>query len=232
MRNRSTGFTLIELLVVIAIIAILAAILFPVFARAREKARQTNCLSNTKQMSLAFHQYVIDYDEMLPYAHFENDLMVWSVLYPYYKNWDILTCPSAKGIPKDWIYTPGFGRVEDWPDGNWVHLAIGFGVDQYHFPYRSIYSKKTFSLSQIEAPSEVGWLFERSGELTSMSYVYCPVCLIEGGWPDWLPQLSDRHNGGQNIGFYDGHSKWMSYDQIAADSSLTRTLFHHDADNR
>ena len=64
-RSRS-GFTLIELLVVIAIIAILAAILFPVFAQAREKARQTSCLSNTKQMSLAFMQYVQDYDERLP----------------------------------------------------------------------------------------------------------------------------------------------------------------------
>ena len=60
------GFTLIELLVVIAIIAILAAILFPVFARAREKARQTACLNNVKQLSLAVMQYTQDYDEILP----------------------------------------------------------------------------------------------------------------------------------------------------------------------
>ena len=63
------GFTLIELLVVIAIIAILAAILFPVFAQAREKARQTSCLSNTKQLSLGFMQYVQDFDEHLPNAY-------------------------------------------------------------------------------------------------------------------------------------------------------------------
>ncbi len=67
-RSPRRGFTLIELLVVIAIIAILAAILFPVFAQAREKARQTSCLSNTKQLSLAFIQYVQDYDEHLPNA--------------------------------------------------------------------------------------------------------------------------------------------------------------------
>jgi len=62
------GFTLIELLVVIAIIAILAAILFPVFARAREKARQSSCLSNVKQLDLAVQMYIQDYDEMLPYG--------------------------------------------------------------------------------------------------------------------------------------------------------------------
>ena len=64
--SRRTGFTLIELLVVIAIIAILAAILFPVFAKVREKARQTACLSNMKQLGLAFVQYSQDYDEMNP----------------------------------------------------------------------------------------------------------------------------------------------------------------------
>ncbi|HEX5322780.1 MAG TPA: prepilin-type N-terminal cleavage/methylation domain-containing protein, partial [Capsulimonadaceae bacterium] len=67
-RTRSKGFTLIELLVVIAIIAILAAILFPVFATAREKARQATCLSNEKQIGLAMNMYVQDYDETLPFA--------------------------------------------------------------------------------------------------------------------------------------------------------------------
>ena len=66
MTRRDHGFTLIELLVVIAIIAILAAILFPVFAKAREKSRQTSCLSNLKQLALAMAQYAQDYDEVLP----------------------------------------------------------------------------------------------------------------------------------------------------------------------
>jgi prepilin-type N-terminal cleavage/methylation domain-containing protein len=66
--KRVSGFTLIELLVVIAIIAILAAILFPVFAQAREKARQTACLSNSKQMALGLAQYTQDYDEQLPFG--------------------------------------------------------------------------------------------------------------------------------------------------------------------
>lgn len=65
-----------------------------------------------------------------------------------------------------------------------------------------------------------------------MAYVYCPVCLIEGGWDDWLPQISDRHNEGQNVAFYDGHAKWMSYATIAVDSPETRKLWWHDADPR
>src|SRR5579862_176895 len=65
-RTARTGFTLIELLVVIAIISILAAILFPVFAKAREKARQISCLSNMRQLGLAIYQYTEDYDELLP----------------------------------------------------------------------------------------------------------------------------------------------------------------------
>ncbi len=69
---RRKGFTLIELLVVIAIIAILAAILFPVFARAREKARQTSCLSNLKQLSLGVLMYAQDYDERLPMLYFNT----------------------------------------------------------------------------------------------------------------------------------------------------------------
>jgi prepilin-type N-terminal cleavage/methylation domain-containing protein/prepilin-type processing-associated H-X9-DG protein len=100
----SSAFTLIELLVVIAIIAILAAILFPVFAQAREKARQTSCLSNLKQYSLATLMYVQDYDEAFPYSAYLNNTcnpanpfsvatFYWAVV-PYVKNDQITRCPS------------------------------------------------------------------------------------------------------------------------------------------
>ena len=93
----SDGFTLIELLVVIAIIAILAAILFPVFAQAREKARQSTCLSNCKQYSLATLMYVQDYDETFPYSAVLSGYCVdtfYSVVSPYVKNNQIPRCPS------------------------------------------------------------------------------------------------------------------------------------------
>lgn len=117
LRERS-GFTLIELLVVIAIIAILAAILFPVFAQAREKARQTACISNLKQIGLAFAMYVTDYDELLPDRRdLKNSLpggykpwttwppsdprVGWAsiVLQPYTHNDAIWICPSIKSTP-------------------------------------------------------------------------------------------------------------------------------------
>ncbi len=109
MRRRSSAFTLIELLVVIAIIAILAAILFPVFAQAREKARQSSCLSNLKQLGTAFLMYTQDYDEMAIRTFYGNSpsrtLCSWPVFtQPYIRNFDIFRCPSFGAEPGK---TPG-----------------------------------------------------------------------------------------------------------------------------
>ena len=121
-RRRNSAFTLIELLVVIAIIAILAAILFPVFAQAREKARQTACLSNTKQIGLGLAMYVQDYDEIFPGIMYQvsppgingggNDrIPLESQLDPYIKNAGVWACPSAPG--------PGNIGINDVYDGRY-----------------------------------------------------------------------------------------------------------------
>jgi prepilin-type N-terminal cleavage/methylation domain-containing protein/prepilin-type processing-associated H-X9-DG protein len=109
-RSVKSAFTLIELLVVIAIIAILAAILFPVFAQAREKARQTGCLSNCKQIGLGLMMYVQDYDETYPGAFLRvppingggvDRIPLECQIEPYVKNTGIWTCPSAEPAPKN-----------------------------------------------------------------------------------------------------------------------------------
>lgn len=103
-----SAFTLIELLVVIAIIAIRAAILFPVFAQAREKARQTACLSNMKQIGLAIMQYTQDYDETYPMKLYD-DSKGWetarannwrSLTLPYLKSYDVYTCHRTRTMTK------------------------------------------------------------------------------------------------------------------------------------
>ncbi|MBC8134421.1 MAG: prepilin-type N-terminal cleavage/methylation domain-containing protein, partial [Fibrella sp.] len=114
------GFTLIELLVVIAIIAILAAILFPVFAQAREKARQTSCLSNEKQLELALLQYAQDYDETFP-TGVQKDwyAVTWPLLVqPYVKSLDVFRCPSdsAGGNPIA-------------PPNAWMGIALSYATN-------------------------------------------------------------------------------------------------------
>src|SRR5437016_8463959 len=113
--KKRIGFTLIELLVVIAIIAILAAILFPVFAQAREKARAISCLSNCKQSGTAFYMYVQDYDETTLKMGAGVDW--WSLIYPYTKNLDLYYCPDR--------------NVNDTQDSLGLHLSKlpGYGYN-------------------------------------------------------------------------------------------------------
>ncbi len=136
LKNRArVGFTLIELLVVIAIIAILAAILFPVFAQAREKARAISCLSNGKQVGLAIMQYVQDYDETYPtaqwYVDWPQNAFGWpNLVQPYVKTWGVFLCPNEANDPRG-VWSGTTGKTQDYND-RWHGLMTTWG---YNFNY-------------------------------------------------------------------------------------------------
>lgn len=139
--RRVKAFTLIELLVVIAIIAILAAILFPVFAQAREKARQASCLSNIKQLTLGWVQYSQDYDESFPQwlwannysAGTNNATTLWcNAIFPYVKNVQVYQCPSdARGVTVQGAFGGwfNFGTVVGFPPAM-LQAKLSYGTSE------------------------------------------------------------------------------------------------------
>ena len=131
MRRSSHGFTLIELLVVIAIIAILASILFPVFARAREKARETTCKSNLRQLGLSIRMYADDYDGNMPIANAQPSVDgapgLPAIIEPYVKNTQIYRCPSDRDN-KYKLDGTSYNYGSGW-------FNVGMGVHELDSPY-------------------------------------------------------------------------------------------------
>jgi prepilin-type N-terminal cleavage/methylation domain-containing protein/prepilin-type processing-associated H-X9-DG protein len=203
---RRKGFTLIELLVVIAIIAILAAILFPVFARAREKARQTSCLSNIKQLSLGLQMYAQDYDGMAfascdcpgpplvsRYQH-EGNAVALSYVYPYVKNDQIYHCPSVDqrncgGTP---LFCEGYGQVVA---NSIAGSMVGSGKNLDRFAGdNSKGPAGVIIISESNNPFLWDWA--------------SPTNDLDGTGSLW-GRLDPVHNEGMNCGYIDGHAKWQ-----------------------
>jgi prepilin-type N-terminal cleavage/methylation domain-containing protein/prepilin-type processing-associated H-X9-DG protein len=200
--NRS-GFTLIELLVVIAIIAILAAILFPVFAQAREKARAISCLSNLKQSGTGFYMYVQDYDETLLKMGAGADW--WSLIYPYTKNLQIYVCPDRADLGTDNSLglsvgpkLPGYGY--NWGPIGW--RGGGLLGPQQPDPLGNNYIPG-ITLSQIVYPAQTfafGDSYDTPRQTLGIGFL---LCTYNGTTNSGL-----RHSGGHlNFAFTDGHAK-------------------------
>ena len=204
--RRRCGFTLIELLVVIAIIAFLAAILFPVFARAREKARQSNCLSNVKQLMLAIQQYVTDNDQAYPLATIyvrspwttpdgtETTVpMPWFIsIQPYVQNLQILNCPSVSAA-----YS-----------GDTARDRVGYGLNGY-------IGRGSVQLAKVYFPAETMCIAERSGAFYSND-ADIPANRFDAVGGNTRLAVT-RHNEGLNVGFCDGHAKWLQGSSIPDD---------------
>jgi prepilin-type N-terminal cleavage/methylation domain-containing protein/prepilin-type processing-associated H-X9-DG protein len=220
MSRRENGFTLIELLVVIAIIAILAAILFPVFAQAREKARQTQCLNSTKQLALAFMMYAQDYDETTaPSYYYEGTKgRVWNLyrypielMDPYLRNDAIVICPSAKiknlydaTIKNPWPLAYGWNLASNPGDGMTKNPS-GKGDDIVR---AGIWGKSLAVFTQ--ASETVAFCDSRSlgaGDLRPVPY--WTGAKLGFGWAVGLA-AEERHNGGVSVAWCDGHAKWQS----------------------
>ncbi|MGC9319200.1 MAG: DUF1559 domain-containing protein [Armatimonadota bacterium] len=237
-RRQSHGFTLIELLVVIAIIAILAAILFPVFARAREKARQTSCLSNVKQLALGTMMYVTDYDETCPTWNrlVDDSVSTWypgAAIFPYVKNLNLYACPSGNALPS--------GHTSD--PATWNAYVRSGANNRTPGPVSRGYAWNYYvfhSTSNPPVPRRLATIHEPAGTImigdTAHMFggrgaiIWANSCcdgngtsgspldgVMANGEP--TPDTVSRHNGGENLAFMDGHSKWMASRAILAEGS-------------
>jgi prepilin-type N-terminal cleavage/methylation domain-containing protein/prepilin-type processing-associated H-X9-DG protein len=264
-RNRN-GFTLIELLVVIAIIAVLAAILFPVFAQARDKARQASCLSNTKQIGTAVMMYAQDHDDGLPpwwsttqygpytYWHYH--------LKPYVKNLQVFLCPSAgecddsavsSKVPAG-VRTAGRSTCRQYggtrqvfdPDitprpktvygsGSYgwnACFATNFSWDGSNFHEGALNTK----LVQVPMAAETVMIGEISKYISPAGLYLPPTATwaikVKNNPPfscaygsqneltQWWVNAGLRHQGGMNIIYYDGHTKWIHEDALLGKPEL------------
>jgi prepilin-type N-terminal cleavage/methylation domain-containing protein/prepilin-type processing-associated H-X9-DG protein len=209
-RMSPAGFTLIELLVVIAIIAILAAILFPVFASAREKARQTSCLANLKQIGNAFTMYVQDYDETMPRAFSGGTSATdpardWAVdLIPYVKmgnTQDAIQVNSTLGAARTDMFTANQPFYQCPSKNGGISRDVrgfrrGYGYNNW------LCSGTGVTMADIVAPADHLAFGEMFGEVDRITPFNWPT--DNRFWPE------ARHAKGLNITFCDGHSKWVN----------------------
>ena len=232
---RLHAFTLVELLVVIAIIAILAAILFPVFARARENARRSSCQSNLKQIGLALLQYIGDYDEKLPRSYFgattgtdktTREKTKWmDAIYPYVKSEQLFVCPSESNAAYRYSGNLAVGAESDEYGSYGQNGAYSSPTDAATPPRSS--ATQLIALAQIADSSQTIWATDINGRQgTDRSFgIFWLLAVptiqtnaddstIAGGTRQ-LEKISERHLGTTNALFLDGHVKAFNLERLS-----------------
>jgi prepilin-type N-terminal cleavage/methylation domain len=243
-RSAARGFTLIELLVVIAIIAVLAAILFPVFAQAREKARQASCLSNLKQFGLAFEQYKQDYDGLYPINRERTDddppssdaeeTVAWPELVePYVKNGKVVDdhghvlhqagvylCPSDEITVEE--AGPSYS-INAW-------FEFGFGEEKINRPGETILLAE--KRANLEEEHFVWWAAPWPtwpvAQGTSIQPYENAINAVDQNTPEPAVEggiQTRRHGGGANWLYADGHVKWNRLDRVWGDGTTTNQFW-------
>lgn len=236
-KNKVQGFTLIELLVVVAIISLLAAILFPVFARAREQARKAACMSNLKQIGLAINMYVQDYDETYPaaymgylgpnldwYGNATNDQVMWyTVLQPYVKNRQVFVCPTAGLMPSTTTST----KIQFSGGYGWNICGTSYSHGN-GFGFQAPSSLKTptggfLNLAAVQEPANTVIISDPVSNGYSANGLYffpntgngiSYIATLHGGqvgpFYDASAPVAVTSGGGGNYLFADGHVKYIT----------------------
>ena len=220
-RNRR-GFTLIELLVVIAIIAILAAILFPVFARARENARRASCQSNLKQMGLGIIQYTQDYDEAMPGHNMGNGQLWMDIIQPYIKSDQLFVCPSHPNGKYTSNLDPTTGRPAPGGIGSYGANVASWEEGDSSTPSFSIYDRhgKT-SLSAIGSPSSTYMVGDSNNWEVPWQNIGNQPQIVGNPGQRTLSQAAERHLETTNVLYCDGHVKAVKLNALVALGNTT-----------
>lgn len=250
MKRQRHGFTLIELLVVIAIIAILAAILFPVFAQAREKARAISCLSNEKQMGLGLMQYSQDNDENLPPAWFGYPAVGFpgaarwmDVIQPYVKNTQIFTDPDSN---TKYVPVPAGGKVDDTDPATGAKYRAengGYAMNVAYFndpnahpptPVPDVAINASHTLADVTDPAGTVWVVDFENHTDSFQCNWSsiatqpticttanPRTLGCGGY------LKELHQNRVNVLFCDGHAKACTLDYLTEKATTGTGAYRH-----